>query len=204
MDDIAVLDGSVQECQTNVTKVIDLLGEMGFIINHGQSNLTPRQVVSYIGYVIDTSSMRISLPLEKMSKISDLARNILSSRTCSVRTLVRMIGLIVSPFRVVLQAKIHYGSLEHLKLQTFKVSHGNFGITLSLTPAVRSYLLWWVHSGHLKNGVSLRKPIHIVSFTSDASISGWATVFEGQHIRGRWIPPEACMHINYLELLAIF
>ena len=67
LDDV-VLGGSVQKCQTNVTKVIDLLGEMGFIINHGKSNFTPRQIASYFGYVIDTSSMRISLPLEKCPK----------------------------------------------------------------------------------------------------------------------------------------
>ena len=145
--------------------------------------------------------MWILLPLEKMSKISDSARAILSSRTCSVRALARMIGLIVSSFRSVLTAILRYRSLEHLKLQTLEVSHGNFDVTLSLTPAVRCDL--WAHSGHLHNGVSLRKPVHIVSFTTDASI--WlGAIFEVQHTSGRWTPPEACMHINYLELLAVF
>ena len=43
-----------------LTKVIDLLEEMGFIINHGKSNLTPRQIPSCIDYVIDTSSEDIA------------------------------------------------------------------------------------------------------------------------------------------------
>ena len=115
-----------------------------------------------------------------------------------------MIGLIVSSFRAVLPAKLHYRSLEHLKQQTLKVSHGNFDVTLSLTSAVRSDLLWWAPSGNLHNGVSLRKPVHIVSLTTDASKSGWRAQFDGQHTSGRWTLPEACMHINYLELLAVF
>ena len=115
---------------------MDLLGEMGFIINHGKSNLTARQIALYIGYVFDTSSMRISLPFEKTSKISDSARAIISPRTCSVRALARIIGLIVSSFRAVLPAKLHYRSLERLKLQTLKVSHGNFDVTLSLAAVV--------------------------------------------------------------------
>lgn len=186
--------GSVQECQTDVTKVIDLLGEMGFIINHGKSNLTARQIASYIGYVIDTSSMsmRISLPFEKMSKISDSARAIISPRTCSVRALARMIGLIVSSFRAVLPAKLHYRSLEHLKLQTLKVSHGNFDITLSLAPAVPTCC-----GGHIRVTCimkSLRIPVHIVSLTTDASKSGWGAVSKGQRTSGRWTPPRpACI-----------
>ena len=88
LDDIAVLGGSVQECQTDVNKVIDLLGKMGFIINHGKSNLTPRQIASDIGYVIGTSSTRRSLSLEKISKISDSARAILSFGTSGVTELL--------------------------------------------------------------------------------------------------------------------
>ena len=75
---------------------------------------------------------------------------------------------------------------------------------MSLTPAVFSDLLWWAQSGHLHNGSPLWKPVHVVSFTTDASKSGCRAVIESQHTSGRWTPPEAGMHINYLELLAVF
>ena len=149
--------------------------------------------------------MKIFLPYEKISKISDSARALLSPQTCSVRAPARIIGLIASSFRAVLPTKLHDRSLGHLKLQTLKASNNNFNATMSLTTAVCSDLLWRAQSGHLHNSISLRQAVHIVSLTTtDASKSDWGEVFEGQHTCGRRTPPEVSMHINYLELLAIF
>ena len=78
--------------------------------------------------------MKIFLPYEKISKISDSARALLSPQTCSVRALARNIGLIASSFWAVLPTKLHYRSLGHLKLQTLKASNSNFELLCHLCP----------------------------------------------------------------------
>ena len=47
-------------------------------------------------------------------------------------------------------------------------------------------------------------PDYSVVITTDASNLGWGAIFNGQSIGGRWSKEESNMHINELELLAIF
>ena len=75
----------------------------------------PRQLAVYIGYLIDSRKMRISLPIDKITRISKFANDLLVQKHCTVRILAKMIGLVVSSFKAVLPARLHYWALEHLK-----------------------------------------------------------------------------------------
>ena len=96
--------------------MIQVLEEMGFIVNTEKSCLVPKQVATYIGYLLDTRQMKISLPEEKLAKISMFATDLLTRKACLIRELARLTGMIVSSCRAVLPSKLHYRSLERLKI----------------------------------------------------------------------------------------
>ena len=96
LDDIAVLGDSFIDCSTKVSFVIQLLQEMGFVVNYVKSELVPRQLAVYIGYLIDSIAMRISLPQDKVARISSFANDLFVRKHCSVRVLAQMIGLNVT------------------------------------------------------------------------------------------------------------
>ena len=54
------------------------------------------------------------------------------------------------------------------------------------------------------NGKSFKEPKIDVYIESDASLTGWGALCDGQSTNGRWSPGELEYYINYLELLAGF
>ena len=203
LDDIAVLGNSFADCSQNVLTVIQVLEEMGFIVNTEKSCLVPKQVATYIGYLLDTRQMKISLPEEKLAKISMFATDLLTRKACLIRELARLTGMIVSSFRAVLPSKLHYRSLERLKIASLASNNNDYNKSALLNAEARSDLNWWaIHASH-NNGAFLQKSSDVVTITTDASRSGWGAHCHDLHTQGLWSADELGRHINYLELLAV-
>lgn len=68
-----------------------------------------------------------------------------------------MIGLIISSFRAVLPGKLHYCSLERLKIAALKKNNNDYDKGVVLTAEAHSDLRLWVVNAPNQNGVSLQK-----------------------------------------------
>ena len=168
LDDIAILGNSFAECSQNVTTVVKVLEEMGFVVNKEKCSLVPKQVTTYIGYLLNSHQMIISLPDEKLAKISASAEDLLTCTVCPIRAIARMVGLIISSFQAVLPSKLHYRSLERLKIAALDRNNNDYDKGVVLTAEPRSDVRWWVVAAPNQNGVSLQKSKDIVSITTDA------------------------------------
>ena len=69
LDDILLIGSSVEECLSKLSFLRDLLQSLGFVINVNKSQLIPVTRIVYLGFIIDTVSMTLSLPDEKVDKI---------------------------------------------------------------------------------------------------------------------------------------
>ena len=77
LDDILLIVSSVEECLSQLSSVTDLLQSLGFVINANKSQLIPVTRISYLGFIIDTISMTLLLPDEKVDKILCACQNLL-------------------------------------------------------------------------------------------------------------------------------
>ena len=84
-----------------------------------------KQVANYIGYLLNSREITISLPVEKMAKISAFAADLLTRKICPICDVTRISGLIASSFRAVLPSKLHYRALEHLKIASLENKYNN-------------------------------------------------------------------------------
>ena len=115
LDDI-LLAAQTYVCQTNF--VIDLLESLDFRINHEKSQLIPSQRIPFLGFVVDSTTMIIGLPLKKMVLIQSLAATLKeSSQPVTLRSLSRFIGMCTATRLAVFQAPAHYRHLQFLKTQ---------------------------------------------------------------------------------------
>ena len=69
----------------------DLLQSLGFVINVNKSQLFPVTRIVYLGFIIDTVSMTLSLPDEKVDKILCACQNLLTCVNPSVREVAHVI-----------------------------------------------------------------------------------------------------------------
>ena len=202
LDDSWLMGTSFEECSTNVEATGRLLMETGFVINYGKSSLVPKQKIKFLGFVIDSVSMTISLPEEKRINITDICKEILSGELFRIRFIAKFIGILVSSLPAVEYGSLFYKYLEMDKIHSLAKACGNFDANMRLSTESLSEVNWWLTNIMISKN-RIRTPPTDFVMSTDASNLGWGCVFNGVSTGGQWAPEESDLHINSLELKAI-
>ena len=81
------------------------------------------------------------------------------------------------------------------------------GPRIKVIPVPKSlhpHLKWWLEESNVLTGQPLHPLKHALQIFTDASNEGWGTHLDGHTARGTWSLPESKLHINHLELKAVF
>ena len=76
-----------------------------------------------------------------------------------------------------------------------------------MIPVPRSlhpHLKWWLEESNVLPGQPLHPLKHALQIFTDASKEGWGAHLNERTARGTWSVPESKLHINHLELKAVF
>ena len=79
IDDLITLAYSfyINICFNNVWKCVRLLGNLGFVVHPEKSVFVPSQEIKYLGVIINSVTMAVTLTTEKEIKIFDLFQEVL-------------------------------------------------------------------------------------------------------------------------------
>ena len=208
LDDILLAARTYHECLCQTNFAIHLLESLGFRINREKSQLIPSQHIPFLGFVVDSTTMTIGLPLEKIASIQSLAVALKeSSQPVTLRSLSRFIGMCTATRLAVFQAPAHYHHLQLLKnsvLQNSSELNWVYNRKVSLNQAAKEDLVWWINhlSQNSTQPIILPSPNKII--TTDSSDFGWGIWSGGDHSQGLWSREETRWHINLKELMAGF
>ena len=179
---------------------------LGFTIKKEKCSQEPTQQIVFLGAHLNTETMTLSLPLEKLETIIDCAQTLHSSGKGTLATVVRLLGQMNHAAQTGMDvAPLFY---RQLQAQVIAVVH-KWGFrrhhTIQLSAQALQDLNWWLSRElHHHNGTPIHKPKIDLTVHTDASLQGWGGTCEGVSIGGRWGPGEASLHINVLELRAAF
>ena len=115
LDDILLVASSFAECMEQLSLLQKLLESLGFVINDGKSQLQPTTRICFLGFIIDSISMKLLLPEDKLQKIISACLNLVSKNNPSVREVAHVTGLLVSAFPAVNYLNLYYRSIELCK-----------------------------------------------------------------------------------------
>ena len=202
IDDSYLQGQNDEECQENIDTTVDLLTSLGFTVHMKKSVMTPTKKLTYLGFVLNSEDMTVSISIEKAAKIKTNCQNLITQKHFSIRDLARVIGQIVACFPGTKFGPLHYRQLEKLKSKALKQAAGNYDAKTCLTKEAKKDLEWWINNVG-KDVYPLLNEKVIVNMETDASKKGWGAVCENEETNGRWTNDEENMHINALELLAI-
>ncbi len=201
IDDSLLVEDSPQELEQALREAVHLFDDLGLTVHLDKSVLHPVQEIEYLGVVLNSKSMTVSLSQRKKDKIVNLGLQLLDQKKVTVQDLSVFIGNVVAAEPAVLHAPLHYKSLEILKNETLKLSRGDFEAKLWLNDDARSDILWWIKNIQTSSrSVGSLGPQYEIE--SDASKKGWGGVFQNQSTGGHWSKLESSEHINCLELRA--
>ena len=202
IDDCYLQGASYGECYDNVQETVMLLRELGFPIHNEKSVLIPSQVLTFLGFVLNSITMTVQLTDSRKEKLKNTCFTLVNREKCTVQNLAEVIGLIVSSLPGVEHGPLHYRSLERDKSNALRENKGNFGSSMTLSPSSKAELNWWITNVNTSHKlISHGEPELLIQ--TDASTHGWGGVRGEQRTGGRWNQQEAFHHMNYLELLAV-
>lgn len=95
LDDILILNQSRSGILKDLETVVNLLQFFGFIINHAKSVTSPQQFLEYLGLVIDSNKLSLSLPRGKIDSVTKLCFDSLEvdkAGNLSLRDLAKVMG----------------------------------------------------------------------------------------------------------------
>ena len=115
------------------------LVRLGYFLGLSKSILKPRQIVPYLGFLVDSNQEVFHLIPEKKRKFLELMEEILKSNLVSVRTLQRLAGKCVS-FSLVVPAARLYTREMNLAISKGLRSKRNVHLTEELRREIAHWL----------------------------------------------------------------
>ena len=75
---------------------------------------------------------------------------------------------------------------------------------ISVPKSLHPHLRWWLEESNMLLGQPLHPLKHALQIFTDASKEGWGAHLDEHTAMGQWSLPESKLHINHLELKAVF
>lgn len=202
LDDLIILNQSRERLLKDRDSTIWMLQCLGLVINTEKSVLEPTRKLEYLGFMLDTMSLTLSLSDTKLASLQSECRALAQTETTTVRELASLIGKLAATKLAVLPAPLHFRHLQmHAARELLKSGH-SYETIITITPQCKSDLRWWIDHLGSWNGKSLLTPAPDLTITSDASKEGWGATTNSSQVQGRWSATETTLHINVLELTA--
>ena len=205
IDDILLQSDSFHECVKNIDETVTLMDELGLTPHPEKSIIVPTQIIEFVGYVLNSVNMIVTLPQEKVIKIIKQCKEILQKELITIRELAKLIGKLVATEPAVPYAGLFYKPLEIQKDVELKHSRGDFDNYMKLSDKSIDCLQWWIDNlAQSSRPIITPKPDRVIE--SDSSMTGYGAydVTNEIEISGLWTEAEKNKHINYLELKAAF
>ena len=203
LDDWLVRAKSRETCLHHTQVLIKMCQNLGWLVNLEKSELEPKQIFDFVGYQFDLRSGQVRPTPDRWQSLQDKIQLLLSLPACPVRQFMSLIGLLTATEKQVHLGRLHMRPIQwHLK-NNWRVPESLEKI-IPLPRSLHPHLQWWLEEDNVLQGQPLHPVRHALQIFTDASKEGWGAHLNEFTARGTWSVPESKLHINYLELKAVF
>ena len=203
LDDWLVLSSSERKAKESIRELFSLCRTLGIVINEKKSDRV-LQSAKYLGMTIDTGAGKVFPSLARVEKFLTVAERFCSMQSPPAQLWQVILGHLASLERLVPHGRLRMRSLQwHLKMHWSPESDPP-SLPVALPEEARRDLSWWMVRDHLLVGVRFGTPAPDLHLYSDASSSGWGAHLLDQNVSGVWSAQEKLLHINLLEMKALF
>ena len=177
LDNILLIAPTTDLCLAQGKFLMKLLQDLGFLVNMNKSVLTPTQRIIFLGFLIDSVNMTISLPEEKQLAIIQRANSLLGQNLVSIRNLCQFVGMCSATHPALRQVPLFYRKIQ-LSINKVLSKAGLhkklcYNQKIRLDFQVRQNLEWWAVEMQNHCTASVISPPVDVKIATDSSFLGW-------------------------------
>ena len=203
LDDWLIRARDRETCFQDAQTFLALCQELGWVVNLKKSELELKQIFNFVGYQYNLVQGVVRPTPERWEALQSKINSLLERTSCSVRQLMSLIDLLTAAEKQVPSGRLHMRPIQwHLK------SHWHIPESLEkvipIPKSLHPHLRWWLKEENILTGQHLHPLRHTVQIFTDASNEGWGAHLGDYTARGVWSVPVSKLHINFLELKAVF
>ena len=203
LDDWILYCASSSACSLWTTWLVELVKGLGLLINLPKSDLTPAQLIQYIGILFDLVAGTARPADHRIRAFLALAQRFLQHQPQPAQEWQRVLGHMTSLEKLVPRGRLHMRPVQ-LRLRDRWSQHTESQFKLiSLDLEATQALQWWMDIHNLELAVPLRVPAPELILFTDASTKGWGAHLDHLQAEGLWTVDQQMWHINNLELLTV-
>ena len=200
LDDLLVIAPSYDECNTLLHQLITLLRSLGFSIAW-EKVVSPTQQLTFLGIDINSVSMQITLPADKVQEVQNLINKFIKCKRASKKDLERLAGKLSYAAHVVQGGRIYLRRIFCL-LKSLKLPHHK----AKLTVGFYKDLAWWqacLREFNGKNIVPSIRDVYVVGVDACNQGAGFACSGDWGYVNwAKDVPVAKNLHINDKEVLS--
>ena len=150
--------------------------------------------------------MALSEFQKRVIKILVLLFRVLLVQFITVREFLSMLGSLIAAADLVQLGRLHTRPLQFHLLANWKPHRDSLVQPIPISHSCRVAIKWWMNPSIYVAGIPLVIPAPDFHLFSDDSHSGWGAHLEplGLEVQGLWDVASQDLHINNLELRAVF
>ena len=203
LDDWLVRATSQQVCLQHTQDLVKICQEQGWLVNLEKSELEPKQIFDFVGYQFNLRAGRVRPTPDQWQNLQDKISEILSLPTCPVWQFMSLIGLLTATEKQVHLGRLHMRPIQWHLQNNWRVPE-SLEKVISIPRSLHPHFQWWLLEDNVLTGQPLHPIRHALQIFTDASKEGWGAHLNECTARGSWSIQESKLHINYLELKAVF
>ena len=204
LDDWLLNPGTRQEAHEQTSWLRSLCQKLGLVINLEKSDLIPSQVSTYLGIELDTSVGLARPSLKRLTNWLSVAEEFTAQQSPPAVQWLQVLGHLVSLEKLVPYGRIRIRPIQwQLRLQ-WNQSKERSSKLIPLDLQSRLAILWWTNRENLRRGVPVGTIDVECYLYTDSSTQGWGAHLQDLTASGIWSQDQAQLHINVLELQAIW
>lgn len=204
LDDWLVSGPSWELCLENARALLLLCSQVGIQINLSKSDLNPSQRKQFLGMVLDTVRARVFPSPDRVSRFQAVVRQFLSAKAPPVTLWRSLLGHLASLARLVPGGLLRMRSLQWCLKRHWRAASDPDWWRVAPSRQCLEDIQWWLVPEHLLKGAPFVVAPPVQTLFSDASQLGWGAHLGDSLASGVWSLEEKELHINHLELLAVF
>ena len=143
IDDILLMAESETILRDHTLGLVFLLENLGFVINSKKSQFTPTRELEFLGFTINSQTMEMKLPGEKLKKIRAEARQLQMANDPTALMLSRFLGKLNAATSAIPSAPLFYRNLQRSLRESLARGGQNYSTRVHLNPEDQEELQWW-------------------------------------------------------------
>jgi hypothetical protein len=116
LDDILLLNNCEEGARKDFLLAKEILENCGFLINIEKTIEEPTQIIEYLGLIVNSLHLSLSLRHEKLVEILHLCNDLMKRETASLREISKILGNLAWAVKCIPFAQAHYRALQRFHI----------------------------------------------------------------------------------------